>query len=220
MRPYDGVIFDLDGTLVDSLADLADATNRMLASFDRPQLGLLQVRQLVGQGVRRLVERAMPGASAEEVERGIEIFLSYNEAHIADRTVTYPGVAEILDLLAQQRVPMAILSNKNVSLCRTLLEALGIGRYFADIVGADSLPFRKPAPEPVLHILRRFDVAPSAAVMVGDSINDISAGKGAGTMTVGCRYGYGDSDEIAGADYLIDSLPELLGLPIFGRKTS
>src|SRR5512133_3062244 len=93
------IIFDLDGTLVDSLADLAVATNRMLATFGRIQLSEAEVRQLVGQGARRRVERALPGAEAEEVDRGLELFLAYNEAHIADLTVLYPGVTETLETL-------------------------------------------------------------------------------------------------------------------------
>ena len=209
-------IFDLDGTLVDSLADLTDATNQMLAAFGRPQLGMAEVRQLVGQGALRLVERALPGAADDEVERGLALFLAYNEAHIADRTVLYPGVAQTLEVLAGQRVPMVVLSNKNVSLCRTLLESLRVYRFFADVVGADSLPFRKPSPEPVLHILRQFGVAPAGAVMVGDSINDIAAGRDAGVVTVGCRYGYGDLSELTDADYRISAFPELVALPLFG----
>jgi phosphoglycolate phosphatase len=209
-------IFDLDGTLVDSLADLTDATNRMLAAFGRPQLELFEVRQLVGQGARRLVERALVGAADDEVERGLEFFLAWNEAHIADRTVLYPGVAQTLETLAGRGVPMTVLSNKNVSLCRTLLETLGIERFFADVVGADSLPFRKPSPEPVLHLLRLFGVAPAGAVMIGDSINDVAAGRDAGVVTVGCSYGYGDLSELTDADYRISAFPELIALPLFG----
>ena len=174
------------------------------------------MRQLVGQGALRLVERALPGAADDEVERGLALFLAYNEAHIADRTVLYPGVAQTLEVLAGQGVPMVILSNKNVSLCRTLLESLRVYRFFADVVGADSLPFRKPSPEPVLHILRQFGVAPAGAVMVGDSINDIAAGRDAGVVTVGCRYGYGDLSELTDADYRISAFPELVALPLFG----
>jgi phosphoglycolate phosphatase len=220
-RPYSEnmpiklIIFDLDGTLTDSIADLTDATNTMLAAFGRPELTMREVRKLVGQGARSLVERAMPGAAEGEIESALQVFLDYNDAHIADKTRLYPGVPETLDRLRAGGRQMAVISNKNVLLCRKLLDLLGIGGYFADVLGADSLPFRKPSPEPLLKLLRDFGVAPREAVMVGDSINDVSAGRGAGVVTVGCSYGYGDAEEIAGADYRVAAFPELLELPLF-----
>ncbi|HEX8960494.1 MAG TPA: HAD-IA family hydrolase [Geobacteraceae bacterium] len=209
------IIFDLDGTLTDSLADLTDATNHMLAGLGRPALDCGEVRKLVGQGARKLVERALPGASEGEVESGLNAFLEYNNDHIADKTRLYPGVAETLDRLRTEGRRMAVISNKNVLLCRKLLDLLGVGEYFDEVLGADSLPFRKPSPEPILKILRDFGVDPAEAVMVGDSINDVAAGKGAGVITVGCAYGYGDVDELAGADFLVTALSELWGLPLF-----
>jgi phosphoglycolate phosphatase len=209
------IIFDLDGTLTDSLADLTDATNHMLAGFGRSALDCGDVRKLVGQGARRLVERALPGASAAEIESGLELFLAYNDDHIADKTRLYPGVQETLERLRAAGRQMAVISNKNVALCRKLLDLLGIGGYFADVLGADSLQFRKPSPEPVLKLLRDFGVEPQEAIMVGDSINDVAAGKGAGVITVGCCYGYGDADEVAGADFRVAALPDLLTLPLF-----
>lgn len=211
------IIFDLDGTLTDSLPDLTDATNYMLARFNRPELTMAEVRKLVGQGARRLVERAMPGAAEEEIESALQVFLDYNDTHIADKTRLYPGVKETLDCLRAEGRLMAVISNKNVVLCRKLLDLLGAGGYFAAVLGADSLPYRKPSPEPVLKVLRDFGVAPWEAVMVGDSINDMAAGKGAGVMTVGCEYGYGDNCELAEADYRVETFPELLALPPFKR---
>jgi phosphoglycolate phosphatase len=210
------LIFDLDGTLIDSLADLTDATNHMLAQFGRSLLVEEQVRLLVGQGARSLVARAMPGASDDEIERGLADFLAYNEAHIADRTCPYPGVVETLARLRDGGYPMAIISNKNVALCRKILAILGIEDFFAAVLGADSLSTRKPSPEPVLKLVRDFGVVPADAVMVGDSINDIEAGRGAGTVTVGCTWGYGDISELAEADCRIDRFAELMELPLLG----
>lgn len=209
MHPIDLIIFDLDGTLIDSLPDLADATNHMLATFDRPRIDQDSVRSLVGQGARRLVERALAGVSEEEVEQGLALFLDYNHRHIADRTVLYPGVTETLDLLRGRGMRMAIISNKNVALCREVLSVLRAEHYFEEILGADSLPFRKPSPEPVLRLLADFGVPPGRAAMVGDSINDIAAGKGAGVTTVGCTWGYGDLEELADADYRIDCFSKI-----------
>ncbi|CAG0934617.1 phosphoglycolate phosphatase [Rhodocyclaceae bacterium] len=214
----DLIIFDLDGTLIDSLPDLADATNHMLATLGRLPIDQDAVRRLVGQGARRLVERALPGAPMDEIARALELFLDYNHRHIAVRTVLYPGVTETLDALRERGMRMAIISNKNVALCREVLSVLGTERYFEEILGADSLPFRKPSPEPVLRLLADFGVAPERAAMVGDSINDIDAGKGAGVATVGCTWGYGEPAELADADYHVDRFSELIEIPLFCRE--
>lgn len=217
-HPADLIIFDLDGTLIDSLPDLADAANQMLATLGRPSIDQYAVRRLVGQGARSLVERALPGASEEEVEQGLALFLDYNHRHIADRTVLYPGVMETLDLLKGRGMRTAIISNKNVALCREVVSVLGIDRCFEEILGADSLPFRKPSPEPVLKLLADFGVVPERAALVGDSINDIAAGKGAGVRTVGCTWGYGEPMELEDADYRIGEFAELLEIPLFCRE--
>ena len=209
------LIFDLDGTLIDSLADLTDATNHMLGTFGRQALDSAAVRALVGQGVRNLVGRAMPGGTDDEVERGLKIFLDFNEAHIADKTRLYPGVRETLDRLQALDISLAVISNKNVDLCRKIMAILGIDGFFRAVLGADSLPFRKPSPEPVLKLLRDFEVTAGSTAMVGDSINDIAAGKEAGVFTVGCIYGYGNSMELAEADYRIGSFADIVNLPLF-----
>jgi phosphoglycolate phosphatase len=214
MKNLDLILFDLDGTLIDSLDDLTNATNYMLLSLGRAAATRERVRGYVGQGARRLVERAMPDASVEELEQGLSLFLSHNEEHIADRTRFYPGVVETLTALRDAGMALVVVSNKNVALCSKVLTALGADGFFACVIGADSLPERKPSPEPLLKVLRDFDVPPTRAAMVGDSINDIAAGKAAGVVTIGCTFGYGDLEEIGDADYLIDSLPELLVLPL------
>ncbi|MBJ6750966.1 HAD family hydrolase [Geomonas anaerohicana] len=217
MDPIRLLIFDLDGTLIDSLPDLTDATNLIRERHGLPQIGISDVRKLVGQGARSLVERALPGVSEPEVEQALEQFLAYNLAHIADKTRPYPGVPETLQELAGLEIPMVVLSNKNVALCREVLDKLGLERHFTDIFGADSFPYRKPSPEPVLAVLKEFGVAAGACVMVGDSVNDIAAGGGAGVWTVGCCYGYGDQSELDAATYRVSEFPALLQLP-FVRK--
>jgi phosphoglycolate phosphatase len=211
--PIKLLIFDLDGTLIDSLPDLADATNQMRGRFGLAPLGPEEVRRLIGQGARSLVERALPGLSPGEVEEGLERFLAYNLEHIADKTRVYPGVVETLQALKVLGYPLCVLSNKNVALCREVLSRLGLGEFFPTVFGADSLPFRKPSPEPVLALLKEFGVGARESVLVGDSINDVAAGQGAGVVTVGCRYGYGDQAELAGAEYQVEDFPSLLSLP-------
>ena len=213
--PIKLVIFDLDGTLADSLPDLADATNYMLAKADRAALDPEQVRKLIGQGARRLVERALEGAGAEEVEEGLKVFLAYNDRHIADKTRLYPGVPETLQRFSDSGCNLAVVSNKNEGLCRKLLHLFQIDQYFTAVLGADSFPFRKPSPEPLLKLLRDFSVTAGEAVMIGDSINDIAAGKGAAVATIGCAFGYGDPDELRDADYLVDEFGRLPDLPLF-----
>jgi phosphoglycolate phosphatase len=214
MLPIKLLIFDLDGTLIDSLPDLTDAANEVRAHYHFPPLTSEEVRKLVGQGARSLVSRALPCASPAQIEDGLKIYLDYNLAHIADKTRVYPGVVETLDALRARDLKLCVLSNKNVALCREVLARFGLEQYFPTVVGADSLPYRKPSPEPVLALLKEFGLEPRASVMIGDSINDIAAGGGAGVVTVGCSYGYGDSSELAGAEYQVRDFPSLLGLPI------
>jgi phosphoglycolate phosphatase len=216
MPPIKLLIFDLDGTLIDSLPDLTDAANEVRRHFRLPLLSPEEVRRLVGQGARSLVSRALPIASPAQIEEGLKIFLDYNLAHITDKTRVYPGVPETLEALQGQDLRLCVLSNKNVALCREVLARLGIEKYFPTVMGADSMPYRKPSPEPVLALLKEFGVAARESAMVGDSINDISAGGGAGVVTIGCSYGYGDSTELSGAEFVVPDFPSLLALPILG----
>lgn len=206
-------ILDLDGTLVDSLDDLTASVNVMRGSFTLPPLENQAVRGMVGQGARSLVERALPGRSGKEIENGLAIFLSHNEAHLCDQTRLYPGVVETLAALAGQGHTLALLSNKNEGLCRQLLAHFGIAEKFAAVIGGDSLTSRKPSPEPVLHIMKLLAKQPAVTLMVGDSINDVAAGRDAGVMTVGCSYGYGEAAEMAAAVFTITEFTGLLQLP-------
>lgn len=214
------IIFDLDGTLVDSLDDLTASVNHMLAAFDRPTVSRDAVRGMVGQGARNLVEKAMPGAGEGDLQRGLEIFLAHNEMHLADMTVPFAGVVPVLTTLAEAGFILVVVTNKNESLSRSLLAILGLDGFFQGIYGADSLPARKPSPEPLLHVMAFHGIAPESTLMVGDSINDISAGNGAGAITVGCGWGYGEATELSGAVWRIDSFADLLSLPpLAGRLT-
>ncbi len=204
------IILDLDGTLIDSLKDLADAANHMRQTFDLPSLSTPEVKNLVGEGARRLVERALPGISPTGQRSGLELFLTYNYDHIADKTIFYPGVRETLERLSGAGLILTVASNKSESHCREILRLLHADTLFAAIMGADSVAERKPSPEPLFHLMKRFDCTPEESVMVGDSINDMKAGKSAGVYTVGCDYGYGAPEELAMADVVIRSFPQLL----------
>lgn len=215
VKPVKLIIFDLDGTLVDSLGDLADAANFMLSHFGRPEVSLATVRDYVGEGARRLVEKALPGASEEELQEGLSLFLGYNAEHIAVKTLPFPGVPETLARLQRDGYLLTVASNKTEALCRKLLAALELEHFFSAVLGADSVSERKPSPQPILKLMADFSTSAAETAMVGDSINDIAAGKGAGVITVGCSYGYGDFREIAGADYRVAAFHELIELPPF-----
>lgn len=212
------IIFDLDGTLIDSLDDLTEAVNRMRTVFGLDGLDREAVRGMVGQGARNLVERALPDAREPEVEQGLALFLTYNEEHIADRTVLYPAVRETLELLSARGFTSVVVSNKNESLCRKVLGVLRLDGFFAGIYGADSLPARKPSPEPLRHVMHACGCSADETIMVGDSINDVAAGLAAGVLTIGCTYGYGKPAELDGAAIRIREFAELLTLPLFAGE--
>jgi phosphoglycolate phosphatase len=206
------VLFDLDGTLVESLDDLTDAVNHMLADFGRQQLDPAQVRQLVGKGARNLVQRALASDSAEEISRGLAIFTAFNALHIADKSRLYPGVPELLQELTDKGIRMAVISNKQEALSRLILKALEIDIYFDIIAGGDTFSEMKPSPLPLLKVIDELDCSTAEAAMVGDSINDIQAGNRAGITTIGCRWGYGSRDELCGANFQAASVAEITGI--------
>lgn len=208
------IIFDLDGTLCDSLADLTDAVNHMRHQFGLATLTMEQVRQLVGEGAANLVRGALPGKSPAELKRGLEDFIAFNTAHIADKTNPYPGVMETLRIFREQGRQMAVVSNKAESLCRKLLTHLQLDHYFIDILGGDSLSQRKPYPDPLLKVITDSGIPAHETAMVGDSIHDLKAGKAAAVTTVACLYGYGNANEMTMADLQIDSFSRLLELPL------
>jgi phosphoglycolate phosphatase len=205
-------LFDLDGTLVDSLVDLTDAVNHMLADFRRPELDSVQVRQLVGKGARNLVQRALSTNSPEEIEKGLFAFTEFNTLHIADRSRLYPGVSELLQQLAGNGLRMAVISNKNEELSRLILKALEIDGYFEIIAGGDTFAEMKPSPLPLLRVIGNLGCSPDETVMVGDSINDIQAGNRAGITTIGCSWGYGNSDELQESGYTADSCSDIINI--------
>ena len=203
------VILDLDGTLIDSLDDLTDAANHMRRAFDLALLSVPDVRNLVGEGARRLVERALPDLSPDEQDRGLQIFLRYNYEHIADKTFFYPGVRESLKKMSASGFILAVASNKSESHCREILRLLQSENLFAAILGADSVAERKPSPEPLFFLMQKFGCTVPETVMVGDSINDIKAGRQAGITTIGCSWGYGDYEELREAGRLAASCDEV-----------
>ena len=210
------VLFDLDGTLADSLEDLTDAVNHIRDVFSRPPLTADAVRRKVGKGARHLVQQVLPGASGDDVDRALGLFLEFNRLHIADKSRLFPGIREALHELAARGIKMAVVSNKNEALSALLLENIGIRELFENVTGGDTYRERKPSPLPLLNVAEKLGVDPNECVMVGDSINDMQAGKQAGIASIGCTWGYGSSEELARADVLVHTPQEMLALIIEG----
>ena len=214
MSPTPAILFDLDGTLVDTAPDLAASMNVLLTRRGRPELSLDHVRHMVGRGAKVLMERAMAAtgepATAEEIEGMFGEFLEHYGEHIADTSRPFPGVLEALDRLADAGCAMGVCTNKPEWASVKLLDILDLSRYFGAVVGGDSLPVRKPDPEHVLETMRRVGGQPDATVMVGDSQTDVAASQAAKIPVVAVTFGY-TPEPVAtfGPDRLIDHFDEL-----------
>jgi phosphoglycolate phosphatase len=195
-RPIKLVIFDLDGTLIDSRLDLVHSVNAALRHIGRPELPEDVIASYVGDGAPILIQRALGGETVDEslVRKGLEFFLSYYREHKLDHTTVYPGIAEALAAIQnwQNGVPrkMAVLSNKPVVPSRAIVEALGLGPFFSQVYGGNSFPTKKPDPEGVRTLLEENGARPDQAVIVGDSHVDIRTGRNAGLHTIGVTYGF------------------------------
>jgi phosphoglycolate phosphatase len=213
------VIFDLDGTLIDSRLDLVHSVNAALRHIGRPELPDDVIASYVGDGAPILIQRALGGESVDEsvIRKGLEFFLSYYREHKLDHTTVYPGIAEALSTIqaSSNGTPrkMAVLSNKPVIPSRAIVEALGLGPFFSQIYGGNSFPTKKPDPEGALKLLRESDVQPEQAAIIGDSHVDIRTGRNAGLWTVGVTYGFATHTlEEEPPDVLVDSPPEIAAL--------
>jgi phosphoglycolate phosphatase len=211
---YQCLLFDLDGTLVDSRVDLTNAVNLMLQEFGHRPLPDSRVINFIGEGARLLVERSLREVqedliSTDEVDRALEVFRRHYRAHLLDQTHLYPEVEETLAALPP--LPKAVVTNKPHDLTVALLEGIGLRKYFSVVLGGDSLPERKPSPMMLAEAARLSNAEPGGCLMIGDSRIDIAAGKAAGMKTCGYIAGFRGRTELAeaGADYLIERFGEL-----------
>jgi phosphoglycolate phosphatase len=203
------LVFDLDGTLVDSKEDLANAVNVALASFDLPPLPNPVIYSYVGDGASALILRAIPPEKADLLPEVLDRFLAYYRRHLLDTTRAYPGVVGALRKWAGI-YRMALLTNKGVGMTREILSGLSLDGYFFDVRGGDSFATKKPDPEGLLHILREAGIEARETVMIGDSRNDVQAGKAAGAVTCGVTYGLGASGFAEHPpDFTVDRFPDL-----------
>jgi phosphoglycolate phosphatase len=208
------LIFDLDGTLIDSKVDLALSVNAMLESMGRAPLPHERIFSFVGNGAPVLVRRALEQGTTTgeirdaEADRGLAYFLSYYRAHMLDNTAPYPGVRDGLEMLREH--PMAVLTNKPANFSRAILEGLDLSRYFRVVYGGNSFEKKKPDPMGVHVLLREMGSTPQEAMMVGDSDVDVRTARNAGIWACGVTYGLGiDGLRANPPDLLVDSLMDL-----------
>jgi phosphoglycolate phosphatase len=209
LREITLLIFDLDGTLVDSKLDLALSVNAMLAEMNCAQLPHEQIATYVGHGVSNLIRRALGDAATDDsVERGLEFFLAYYRQHMLDNTVTYPGVREALEELKDRQ--LAVLTNKPVRFSQEILVGLDLAQDFAFIYGGNSFAQKKPDPVGVVKLMGDMNAPTRQTLIIGDSDTDVLTGRNAGVWTCGVTYGFGaNSFEETPPDLLLDDLREL-----------
>jgi phosphoglycolate phosphatase len=199
------VTIDLDGTLADTVPDLAAAANMMLRELDRPELDRELIRAFVGKGIPRLVERTLVGslegrAPADLMARALPVYERCYAAVNGRHTVIYPGVNEGLRALRAMQMPLACVTNKAKRFTLALLEQLQLARYFESIIAGDTLPQKKPDPEPLLYACRGFGIAPVEMLMIGDSMNDAQAARAAGCPVFCVTYGYNEGRDVRELD--------------------
>jgi phosphoglycolate phosphatase len=214
LHPVRALIFDLDGTLIDSKRDLIHSVNAMLAEMGRARLDEETISGYIGHGAPLLVSRALGStAKEEELRRALQFFLAYYEEHKMDSTYAYPGIPEALAKLSRKKVPMAVLTNKPVKISVRILESLGLASYFRVIYGGNSFETKKPDPLGANKILSEFGAPPRETMIVGDSEVDVQTARNAGTIAVAVNYGFGVHDRAQHpADIYLDKLSDLIAL--------
>jgi phosphoglycolate phosphatase len=207
------VMIDLDGTLLDTVTDLAVAVNLMLGKLGRAPLDEAQVRTFVGKGIPNLVKRSLAGALSGEpevalFERALPLYLDCYESVNGKHTTLYPGVKEGLDALKSAGFPLACVTNKSERFTLPLLKQMRLADYFSIVIAGDTLPRKKPDPLPLTHTCRHFGIAPREMLMIGDSLNDAQAARAAGCPVFCVPYGYNEGADVRELD--VDAIVETL----------
>jgi len=219
MRKPEMILIDVDGTLVDSVPDLAYCVDEMMTVLGREPHGEVRVRDWVGNGVERLVRRALVGALRGEpdeadFERAYPIFLELYAENTSRRSCLYPGVREGLDRLKAAKYRLGCVTNKAARFTEPLLKDLGVYDDFSIVISGDTLTKKKPDPAPLLHAAKLLGCQPADAMMIGDSVSDVAAARAAGFQIVCMSYGYNHGVDIreAAPDAVIDTLTEIMPL--------
>lgn len=206
-------MIDLDGTLLDTVSDLAIAVNLMLERLNRPALSEERVRTFVGKGIPNLVQRALAGAldgvpDPALFERALPLYLDCYESVNGKHTTMYPGVREGLDALKGAGFPLACVTNKSERFTLPLLQQMQLAHYFSIVVAGDTLPKKKPDPLPLTHACAHLGIAPRDMLMIGDSLNDTIAARAAGCPVFCVSYGYNEGTDVRELD--VDAIVETL----------
>ena len=208
MSQIKAIIFDLDGTLIDSVTDLAKSVNYTLAKLGLPLHSTEEIRGFVGDGVQKLIKRSLGQSHQENFADGFAIFMEHYGLHCTDNTLLYPGVAEILPRLASQYT-LGVLTNKSLKFTEKILQYLEISAHFTEVLGGDSLPVKKPDPAGIFLMADRWNIDPAKElIMVGDHATDIEVGQRAGCKTVFIAGTIGKKRGLT-PDFIIESMPEL-----------
>ena len=209
MRKISLIVYDFDGTLVDTLFDITDSVNMTLSEIGLPQLPRGKIRKYVGRGVERLMSQTLEGSFFTDIPKAVSLFKQHYSENLVNHTDFYPYGREILQHFKNKN--QAICSNKPESFIHRILESLNGLHYFDMVIGGDSMSSKKPNPEGLNFILQRLNISADETLLVGDSPVDIETGRRAGVYTCIVNFGLGFPDEIAAAkpDCLIDSLSEL-----------
>ena len=213
------VLLDLDGTLVDTVPDLTYCLDHMLRELSLPEAGEPKVREWVGNGIDRLVKRGLTNdfdgePDASLFEKALPIFIDSYREHACKHSQLYAGVREGLDYLESNDIKLGCVTNKLSQFTNTILETLDIQDKFGIVISGDTLAKKKPDPLPLLHAAKYFGVKPERSLMVGDSVNDVSAARAAGFQILCVSYGYnlGQDIRLANPDYMVDSLADLVNI--------
>jgi phosphoglycolate phosphatase len=216
---FRAVLFDLDGTLLHTVPELAHAANRMLQELGLPMLPEALIGSFVGRGIRRTVSSSLAGQRDGEVgeellSRGLAIFERVYAEQPGSRTLVFPGVMEGLERLAAANLPMGVVTNKAGRFTLQLLDIMGMSRYFGVVVCGDTLAVQKPAPEPLWHACAQLKVAPGDVLFIGDSKHDVAAARAAGCAVWCVPYGYneGEPADTLACDRMVASLAEAASL--------
>ena len=208
-------MIDLDGTLLDTIPDLAAAANLMLTELKRPALPESLIRNFVGKGIDNLIERTLTGSmdgkpDAALFQQALPIYERSYRAVNGKHTTLYPGAKEGLDLLRAQGYPMVCVTNKSERFTLPLLDYVALSSYFEIVVAGDTLPQKKPDPAPLLYACKQLNVAPGEMLMIGDSINDAQAARAAGCPIFCVTYGYNEGHDVRtlDVDAIVTSLVE------------
>lgn len=213
-KETDLIIFDLDGTLIDSSDDIAWAANKTLISMGYKEMTMEAIKDGIGWGVKVLLEKLMPGEMEERINEARRKFLDYYWGHLTVDTTIYPGVRETIKYFKGSDKKMAVVTNKPIMFTEKILDELSLREFFMMVLGGDSLVNRKPHPEPIEKVITTLHSLPERTVFVGDSPIDCETGKRAGVFTVGVEYGFRDREDIEGAgfDIIISEFLELMNI--------